>query len=129
MFYHQSAAATHRGHQISLTWLWSTRARVTDSDQLSSARFEPTAILTFGLRVRRLNHSATRSLNHSATRSQTPTAPTMQRNANITFAFDCRMVDRVSLKNCLTFDKTLKNNDDIIRLVRKWSCHRDLEVI
>ena len=30
--------------------------------KLSSAGFEPTAILTFGLRVRRLNHSATRSL-------------------------------------------------------------------
>ena len=30
--------------------------------KLSSAGFEPTAVLTFGLRVRRLNHSATRSL-------------------------------------------------------------------
>ena len=32
--------------------------------KLSSAGFEPTAVLTFGLRVRRLNHSATRSLVH-----------------------------------------------------------------
>ena len=61
MFYHQSAPATRRGYHISLSWLWSIRARVTDSDQLSSARFEPTAVLTFGLRVRRANHSATRS--------------------------------------------------------------------
>ena len=30
--------------------------------KLSSVAFEPTAVLTFGLRVRRLNHSATRSL-------------------------------------------------------------------
>ena len=30
--------------------------------KLSSVGFEPTAVLTFGLRVRRLNHSATRSL-------------------------------------------------------------------
>ena len=29
--------------------------------KLSSVGFEPTAVLTFGLRVRRLNHSATRS--------------------------------------------------------------------
>ena len=65
MFYHQSAAATRRSYQISLTWLWLTRARVTDSGQLSSAGFEPTAVLTFGLRVRRLNHSATRSLRHA----------------------------------------------------------------
>ena len=62
MFYHQSAVATRRGYQISLIWLWSTRVRVTDSDQLSSAGFEPTAVLTFGLRVRRLNHSAMHSL-------------------------------------------------------------------
>ena len=32
--------------------------------KLSSAGFEPTAVLTFGLRVRRLNHSATRSLRY-----------------------------------------------------------------
>ena len=32
--------------------------------KLSSAGFEPTAALTFGLRVRRLNHSATRSRRH-----------------------------------------------------------------
>ena len=30
--------------------------------KLSSAGFEPMAVLTFGLRVRRLNHTATRSL-------------------------------------------------------------------
>ena len=46
MLYHQTAAATRRGYQISLTWLWSTWARVTDSDQLSSAGFELTAVLT-----------------------------------------------------------------------------------
>ena len=64
MFYHQSAAATRRSYQISLTWLWSTRARVTDrtATKLCSAGFELTAVLTFGLRVRRLNHSTTRSL-------------------------------------------------------------------
>ena len=33
MFYHQSAAATRRSYQTSLTWLWLTRARVTDSNQ------------------------------------------------------------------------------------------------
>ena len=57
MFYHQPAAATPRGYHISLTWFWSTRARVTDSDQLLSAGFQPTAVLTFGMRFRRLNHS------------------------------------------------------------------------
>ena len=36
--------------------------------KLSSAGIEPTAVLTFDLRVRRLNHSVTRSL-YSATRS------------------------------------------------------------
>ena len=43
--------------------------------KLSSVGFEPTAVLTFGLRVRRLNHSATRSLfsatRFSATRKET----------------------------------------------------------
>ena len=62
MFYYQSVAATRRGYPISLTWFWPTQARVTASDQLSSAGFEPTAGLTFSLRVRRLNHSATRTL-------------------------------------------------------------------
>ena len=34
--------------------------------KLSSVGFEPTAVLTFGLRVRRLNHSATRSVIYPA---------------------------------------------------------------
>ena len=39
--------------------------------KLSSAGFEPTAVLTFGLRVRRLNHSATHSLSSLAANKQT----------------------------------------------------------
>ena len=56
MFCHQSAAATrfpsHGSGQPGLELRTATK--------LSSAGFEPTAILTFGLRVRRLNHLATR---------------------------------------------------------------------
>ena len=40
--------------------------------KLSSVGFEPTAVLTFGLRVRRLNHSATRSLSEGIYSHTTP---------------------------------------------------------
>ena len=61
MFYHQPTTADGRCYQISLTWLWSTRARVTDSDQTVQRGIGTSAVLTFGLRVSRPNHSATRS--------------------------------------------------------------------
>ena len=54
--------SVRRSYQISLTWLWSTRARVTDSDQTVQRGIRTSAVLTFGLRVSRLNHSAKRSL-------------------------------------------------------------------
>ena len=59
---HGCLPSTRRSYQISLTWLWSTRSRVTDSDQTVQRRIRTSAVLTFGLRVSRLNHSATRSL-------------------------------------------------------------------
>ena len=64
---HQFAGATdvlpstRCSYQISLTWLWSTRAGVTDRDRTVQCRIRTSAILTFGVRVSRLYHSATRS--------------------------------------------------------------------
>ena len=54
--------STRRSYQISLTWLWSTRARVTDSDHTVQRGIRTSVVLTFGLRVGCLNHSATRSI-------------------------------------------------------------------
>ena len=54
--------STHRSYQISLTWLWTTRARVTDSDQTIQRGIRISAVLAFGLRVSRLKHSATRTV-------------------------------------------------------------------
>ena len=62
MFYHQSAAATRHSYQISSHGTGRPGLELRTATKLSSAGFEPTAALTFGLRVRRLNHSATRSL-------------------------------------------------------------------
>ena len=53
--------STRRSYQISLAWLWSTRARVTDSDQTVQRGIRTSAVLTFGLRVSCFNHSATHS--------------------------------------------------------------------
>ena len=100
--------------QISLTWLWSTRARVTDSDQTVQRGMRTSAVLSFGLRVSRLNHSATRSLKHNSIAYGQASRLIKILPGDITFHAGkytfCSISDEISEQKCFRSSLFVKSN-------------------